>query len=399
MSRGLLHYNIAPTFGTREFSPYSYIPILNAGGYGTTDWTGAEDVNNIATGWQKITESNGDISKVTGFGFNGTAIYIENTIGTSTTPIGISNPSNTHNIVSGRTYTVRFKYIASNSLRMFTSTGAGLVPFDFGTTGATATNASFTFTATGTVSTYLTIYLHEPLGASGGEYVYIDAIELIEHPIVANYELASNANDQSGNAYNATPVNITYPLTGRYANGIAKFNGTNSTLKPPINASTDILINNTHTVCGWLKYGTKNLALINRASLNFGGYDGGYICQINGDNFIIRRGFGTSSIVNSIPLSANGIINTQQNFYLVMYDKTTGILKCHINGKLLLNANYTTANVDVSNPTYDQGYHIGSVIRNSPLGDTYTDGSVGRWKLYNRLLTMQEIHELFYEIP
>jgi hypothetical protein len=210
--------------------------------------------------------------------------------------------------------------------------------------------------------------------------------------LVAYYPFNGNANDESGNGHNGT-VNGATLVTDRKGNenSAYSFNGISNYIIVNNVNSTALQPNNELTISCFIYANptTNSMSRIIRCAAK-----NGYILSWKqGNENSIQAIFGTLS--NNC-LDVTGVPNSSYTgawYHLcVTYSKTTKILKLHINGIL---------ESLLSNCCYDFQYDTSLfTVGSSSTGYSTTEffkGKIDDIRIFNRVLTEQEIKQLFKE--
>ncbi|MCD0474319.1 T9SS type A sorting domain-containing protein [Flavobacterium sp. EDS] len=199
--------------------------------------------------------------------------------------------------------------------------------------------------------------------------------------LIAYYPFNGNANDQSDNASNGTPTDIT--LTSDrlgVPNTAYSFNGTSSNIQTYL--SNNLQDNNSRTITGWFKATDP----VNSKEFDF--------CVLNYGNTpssafkisFYRKGYFDVAFGSQVFSSQEYYFNNEWTFFAMVFDNTNKTFSLYINNVLKI-----TGIANLFTQEFGSYFRIGKNDSNN-----YFEGSLDDIGVWNRMLTSQEISNLYY---
>lgn len=199
--------------------------------------------------------------------------------------------------------------------------------------------------------------------------------------LIAYYPFNGNANDQSGNASNGTPTDIT--LTSDrlgVPNTAYSFNGTSSNIQTYL--SNNLQDNNSRTITGWFKATDP----VNSKEFDF--------CVLNYGNTpssafkisFYRKGYFHVAFGSQVFSSQEYYFNNEWTFFAMVFNNTNKTFSLYINNVLKI-----TGIANLFTQEFGSYFRIGKNDSNN-----YFEGSLDDIGVWNRMLTSQEISNLYY---
>lgn len=199
--------------------------------------------------------------------------------------------------------------------------------------------------------------------------------------LIAYYPFNGNANDQSGNASNGTPTDVTL-TSDRFgvANTAYSFNGTSSNIQAYL--SKNLQDNNSRTITGWFKATDP----VNSKEFDF--------CVLNYGNTpssafkisFYRKGYFDVTFGSQVFSSQEYYFNNEWTFFAMTFDNTNKTFSLYINNVLKI-----TGITNLFTQEFGSYFRVGKNDSNN-----YFEGSLDDIGVWNRMLTSQEISNLYY---
>lgn len=204
--------------------------------------------------------------------------------------------------------------------------------------------------------------------------------------LVAHFPFNGNADDESGNGHNGT-VNGATLTTDRFGNADSAymFNGTDDYIAVP--DSTDLRLSQTDfTISTWFYEESRTTpAVKSLITKRLGQYEKGWLyAVVDGASYYQVSGGYDPRAVSPNPVSVNA-----WNHSVVTYDLATTTIRLYINGIL----DSVHANIPSPNATA-ASMMIG---RDSELGRYWFHGVIDDIRMYNRMLSTDEVFALYQD--
>jgi hypothetical protein len=248
---------------------------------------------------------------------------------------------------------------------------------DGGTIDGSGRTVGFTVPQDSGFSHRVVVTVSDNYAMGGRDTLSIETVQIPTAGLVAYYPFNGNANDESGNGNNGT-VHGAALTSDRFSgtNRAYSFNGTSDYIE--VSSSSQLNIVTNLTISSWIYCN----------GLNFlGGIISKY--QHGGTNGYTLR-LGPNSPYSSIDFNnvntSNGIISLSQ-WYHVLGIATSTSVKIYVNGILVLS----------SNPYWQMQTNSDPVRIGLDYSQRYFNGRIDDIRLYNRVLTEQEIQALYHE--
>lgn len=212
---------------------------------------------------------------------------------------------------------------------------------------------------------------------------YLTQAQIPTNGLVGYYPFTGNANDMSGNSANGTVYGATL-TTDRFgnANSAYSFNGSSNYIEA---VSTNLpLGNSTRTISAWIK---TNGTWYGRSIVNYGTVSDNlnFFMSCSGTNIgKIQAGEGAAYLIGTSTINTN-----IWKHVVVSYDATNWNI--YVNGIL----ENSTASSAIN--TIDSIFRIGRSVITNPSDGYYWLGSLDDIRIYNRLLTSNEMNALYNE--
>ena len=199
------------------------------------------------------------------------------------------------------------------------------------------------------------------------------------------------ANDTSGSGINGTMLNgldAENDSVSGMINGAISFDGTDDMIN--LGDNYDDISN--LTVAAWVNAGGFN-------TLN--GILGKEVGGASSSSFVLRAGDAAlpsnqlqwvvvDSALTRYKLDSNVFMNTGEWYHVVATHDTTGRVALYVNGTL------SVESAGVTNGTINNGTQDLIIGNNSLGGGRYWTGAIDDVRIYNRVLTLNEIQQLYY---
>jgi len=217
--------------------------------------------------------------------------------------------------------------------------------------------------------------------------------------LVAYYPFNGNANDESGNEHNGTTFgpSLTYDRFGN-ENSAYEFDGTNDYIALDMHyANGDTL--DKFTFVGWYKTSFSSSGY--SSNWSFFDFDRSewFNFYIRGDNGKLAFS-GADGVNGNFDIYADTASNDGQwHQGVVIYDSDNNHVKFYLDGNLDGVSTFTNT-VPITDTFTKYGF-IGdgseATSFNGPRNNIYYDGAIDDIRFYNRILTEDEIHELYFQ--
>jgi hypothetical protein len=208
--------------------------------------------------------------------------------------------------------------------------------------------------------------------------------------VVAQYDFAGNANDNSGNNHNGTASNATL-TTDRFANTnhAYAFNGTSSSITVPDQAA--LRLNNTdYTISAWIFQNSPVTNYCTIVSKRTGSGQNGYAFLVNGPAapvpgtllYIVSGGNDPKAVSDSV------VFPGSWHHVAVVYNLSGGWLETFIDGNI--------NSVRTAMPSPNAATTIDMKIGNDGTVSSSTmNGKIDDVRIYNRALSLCDVDSLF----
>ncbi len=353
------------------------ITLSGAGlGTATTDSSGNYTITGIANGTYTVTPSKSSYT-FTPFSasvtVSGTNVYGNNFIATTTTASYTVSGTVSGAVASGVTVNLSGSANAStitDASGNYTFTGLAT-----GTYTVTPSLPGYAFTPT---YTSITIINTNSTGIN-----FVSVVSLPSLGLVAYYPFSGNANDMSGNGYNGT-VNGATLTTDRFgnANSAYAFNGINNYIK----VSTQSFKLLSRTIAFWIKTGQNSPATL----LTYEDGNALYGWDLYRDTYALE--YAVVSSAGGTTASANSAAVITDNSWNFVVGTDDGLsLNLYINGTLV-------STVTSANPQWatSMNLYLGATQPEN-IGSLWFNGALDDLRIYNRVLSANEIQQLYNE--
>jgi hypothetical protein len=213
-----------------------------------------------------------------------------------------------------------------------------------------------------------------------------------------------NANDFSGNSNNGTVTNAILAVD-RFgnANNAYNFNGVNSFITVPNSSTVDIADNTSFSVSFWMKT-SPNVGYACVFAKHIAGYWNGYSAVVNNfdQGYCTTPGHLLTYVASGAFQDActnNNIADDTENWYHVtsVYNSNTNQIILYINATLQSDIGQKSGSTSNSADLLFGGFPIPP---SSPYSNysSYFKGLLDDIRLYNRVLSLTEINDLYNEV-